>query len=186
MKKIITVMILAVCLLSGCSMYEIIQTNETHQPIEATITPNKPSATESAEKQNGKLIKSGAKKDPACSTVVYEYEGDIDLDGEDDSIVSYTSAEKEDGEIVWDDGQSWNVIATINGRSYELYSGYINVGQVSFNVYRDEQDEPVITLTKHATAEYSVKQYKLTADGLLETVVIEDTGVNMLTVSVGA
>ncbi len=158
MKKLIITAIMALCVLTGCT--------------------NPPAPTEQKE-----VLKAGAVVNPECETVVDEYTGDLDGDGEEDSIAIYTSAMEEDGELMFDDMNTWCVIATIGGDAYDLFCDDVSIGEVSYNVYENAEGKLIISVIEQSTAKYTITQYSVETDGLVKTQVIDEQGINMMSYS---
>lgn len=58
---------------------------------------------------------------------------DADLDGKDESIELYTSAQRgKDGFMEWDDGQRWLLLVSDEGNKFPLFSDYLQLGQLEF------------------------------------------------------
>lgn len=129
------------------------------------------------------ILKPGAVVDAQCKTIVSDYTGDLDGDGTEDIITLYTSAQKEAGEILWDDMQKWCLIAQVNGDAYELYCGNVSIGEISYNVYENTDGKLVISVTEESTATYTLTQYEFTDNGFEKNVIIDDQGINLMTSS---
>lgn len=106
------------------------------------------------------------------------YTGDVDGDGTDEVVMLLTSAEQEDGEFLWNDGQNWALYVDDREDDYLFLKKYLNTGSVYFEVldyYMDEGTEPVISVVESAGAGFSVKNYRFspTDKGYIETVVYD-------------
>jgi len=158
MKKLIILALTVACILCGC--------NKVQEPTE--------------EKE---VLKAGAIVNPECTTVVDEYTGDLDGDGEEDSICVYTSAEELDGELMLDDMNTWCVIANIAGNAYDLFCGDVSIGEITYNVYENADGKLIISVAEQSTAKYTVTQYSVEDEGLVKTQVIDEQGINMMSYS---
>lgn len=56
-------------------------------------------------------------------------------------ISMYTNADKDkDGNFMWDDGQYWKLIVHTDEGDYLLYDNYLQIGQLKFLVYFEDED----------------------------------------------
>lgn len=118
-------------------------------------------------------------------TVVSEYETDLTGDGQADKLTIYTSAEFADGEILWDDGQSWVAeVADAQGGYYTLMSSYVSNGCVYAEIAEDMKHDKTVTLITTNGAGLSLKRYEYSSSGFMERKVVEDMGANVLYSSV--
>ena len=106
------------------------------------------------------------------------YTGDVDGDGTDEVVMLLTSAEQENGEFLWNDGQDWALYVDDREDDYLFLKKYLNTGSVYFEVldyYMDEGTQPVISVIESAGAGFSVKNYKYssTDKGYIETIVYD-------------
>ncbi|MCX7714568.1 MAG: hypothetical protein N2171_02420 [Clostridia bacterium] len=96
-------------------------------------------------------------------TQVSTYSCDIDEDGQDEIISLYTSAGKDKkGKILWDDGQNWVLEMHDGNEYYTLFSGYVQLGNLYFEVsdyYKDSGTTPVVTLIESESANFKVINY---------------------------
>ena len=118
-------------------------------------------------------------------TTVSEYETDLTGDGQPDKLTIYTSAEFMDGEILWDDGQSWVAeVSDAQGGYYTLMSSYVSNGCVYAEVSEDAERDKTVTLIVTNGAGLSLKRYEYSSSGFMEKKVMEDAGTNVLYSSV--
>lgn len=117
-------------------------------------------------------------------TLIKSYEGSL-MNDETSSVVSvYTSAQTEDGEIIWDDGQQWAVeVYDKNGGYYVLMDKYINNGSVYFEV-TEIDGETSITVFQSTGAGMEIKQYTYSGNGFKEITLYSSGAANMLCSSI--
>ena len=118
-------------------------------------------------------------------TTVSEYETDLTGDGQPDKLTIYTSAEFADGEILWDDGQSWVAeVSDAQGGYYTLLSSYVSNGCVYAEVSEDAERDKAVTIIVTNGSGLSLKRYEYSSSGFVEHKVVEEAGVNMIYSSV--
>ena len=118
-------------------------------------------------------------------TTVSEYETDLTGDSLPDKLTIYTSAESMDGEIIWDDGQSWVAeIEDAQGGYYALMSSYVSNGCVYAEVSENAEREKSVTLIITNGSGLSLRRYVYSSSGFMENRIIEDAGANLLYSSV--
>ena len=118
-------------------------------------------------------------------TVVSEYETDLTGDSQPDKLTIYTSAESADGEIMWDDGQSWIAEVTdAQGGYYALLNSYVSNGCVYAAVAENSEHDKSVTLIVTNGSGLSLKRYDYSSSGFMESKIIEDAGVNVIYSSV--
>ena len=118
-------------------------------------------------------------------TVVSEYETDLTGDSQPDKLTIYTSAEFADGEILWDDGQSWVAeVADAQGGYYTLLSSYVSNGCVYAEVSENREHGKTVTLIVTNGSGLSLKRYEYSSSGFMERKVVEDMAANVLYSSV--
>ena len=86
---------------------------------------------------------------------------DITLsDGDNAKIKLYTSAHKdENGEFMWDDGNTWLLEAESKGGYYALINKYIQLGKVDFTAGEDENGHASITAVISTGTGIAVEKY---------------------------
>lgn len=95
------------------------------------------------------------------------------------ALTLYTSAEKIDDEIIWDDGQKWVVeVSDGNGEYYTLLDQYINNGGVYYEVNETEGGDRIINVYIFTGAGTTIKQYTHNENGYAEKIVYETGAVN--------
>lgn len=95
------------------------------------------------------------------------------------TLTLYTSAQKIDDEIVWDDGQKWIVEVTDgNGGYFTLYDQYVNNGSVYYDVAQKDSGEKIINVYTMTGAGTTIKQYSQTENGFEEKEIYNSGTVN--------
>ena len=118
-------------------------------------------------------------------TVVSEYETDLTGDSQPDKLTIYTSAGFADGEIAWDDGQSWIAeIADAQGGYYTLMNSYVSNGCAYAEVSEDAEQDKAVTLIVTNGSGLSLKKYEYSSSGFMESKIVEDSGANVMYSSV--
>ena len=156
----------------------------TNMPITVTKKPEdkKEESAENKKTETGKASeptepeKTGrtvVKTDDSAAkdtwSTLNSYEGDLLNNGKDAKVTLYTSAETDDGEVLWDDGQSWVVeVSDENGGHYTLLEKYIKNGSVYFEVNGLDNGKNAITVFIKTAAGLEVKQYTYSGDGFTE------------------
>ena len=111
------------------------------------------------------------------------YPFDFDKDGEDEEIVMYAAAGKDNkGNIAWDDGQIWILAVRDTDKDYVLFNGWVQLGNIGFSVYTIEEKFYISTLST-GTADLTLKNYEYDAvnDIFLENIEFNAEGnVNMI------
>ena len=82
------------------------------------------------------------------ATKLKEFSFDLDLDNEEETFELYTAAGRGDkGELLWDDGQRWLLVAIDGNKYYTLFSEYVQLGDVYFNFSTIGEDKiPNVTV----------------------------------------
>ncbi len=155
MKKVIS-FVLVLCfafLLFGCEL----KTNQT--PQKGTVNTSDNSAETVYIKATDKLPQKYNE-----FSVSDEYETDFNSDGAEDKVVLYTDADTSDEEYKKNDGNNWllAVFDGADGKFYELFTDYVQIGNVYFQVsdyFKDEKPYPVITFYESTTSKLSVMNF---------------------------
>lgn len=94
-------------------------------------------------------------------TKLREFSFDLDLDNTEERLELYTAAGLgEDGEMAWDDGQSWILAVRDGEKSYPLLSEFVQLGVVYFTVSTGSEGQmPNITVIVNAGASFSMRGY---------------------------
>lgn len=108
----------------------------------------------STQKKEIKLIQYVNNTSTDDLTLLEKMYVDMDNDSQNESIELFTSAKRDkDGEMGWDDGQRWLLIVNSKGKSFPLFDGYVQSGQLEFFVstFNKSQKSPPkdIDLEKH-------------------------------------
>jgi hypothetical protein len=135
------------------------------------------------EEPEGTIIEGTDKVDVANLTLLDSYIFDFDGDGTDETISLYTAAEKDtNGEIMWDDGQNWNLLVEDTDQDFVLFNDYVQLGTIKFYVYTSD-DNFYITTVQTGTASLKFTEYSFDKESknFISNVRFETTGnVNML------
>ncbi len=92
----------------------------------------------------------------------------------------YTSAQKEGGNMVWDDGQQWLLEYEDDDGYYQLVSKYISNGSVYCDVFEDENGEWLINAYVITGAGTSVMQYSTGESGFEEQNIYDSGSANKI------
>ena len=120
-------------------------------------------------------------------TELSRYIGDVDGDGNDETVVLSTSAERdEDDEILWNDGQDWLLYVSDGDEVYVLLNEFIQLGNIYFEVldyYMEDGIEPCINIITTTGSGFNLKNYKFDGEGykvltLYDTAETTKAGVN--------
>lgn len=97
------------------------------------------------------------------------------------TITLYTSAQKEDGEILWDDSQKWLVeVSDGNGGYYTLYDQYVTNGSVYYDISEKESGEKLINVYTMTSAGTTIMQYTYSDEKFTEKTVYNSGSVNRM------
>jgi hypothetical protein len=101
--------------------------------------------------------------------------------GDNAQVALYTSAQTEDGEIIWDDGQKWVVeISDGDGGYYTLLDKYISNGNVYIEVDELEDGNKAVTVVTKTSSGLDVKQYTYGNNGFVEKTLYNSGSVNTM------
>jgi hypothetical protein len=129
------------------------------------------------------VISSSQEEDFSQLTLLESFNYDYDLDGTEEAINLYTSAQKNsDGEIMWDDGQIFKLIIHDDDKIFILFDEYVQLGKINYYVYL-ENDIFTITVISPRTASFTVTDYvfdKDTNSFLVNRLIEKITDINML------
>lgn len=136
-----------------------VQTPESKQPTE------KPEESPEAGKYIGKSTSSAVED---TWSKIDSYKCDINSNGEDENIALYTSAESDNGEILWNDSQKW-VLEVKSGDSYYiLMNQNVSNGRVYFDVDETSDGTYAITVYTVSASGMNIKQYTYSKTGFIE------------------
>ena len=139
----------------------------------------KENKNETQQDDSGKYI---GKRDTSAAaeswSVVDRYSVDITGDGVEDTVTLYTSAESEDGEIIWDDSQKW-VLEIYDGSTYyTLMNQSVSNGNVYFDVVQNE-DGVIVDAYTITSSQMQIKQYSYNKTGFVEKQIYSALSENM-------
>lgn len=81
-----------------------------------------------------------------------------------DTVKVYTDAEKVGDEFLYDDGNTFILVAESSQGSYELFNKRLQLGDIKVNVYTEDDKKLVISLLEEQTAGISFKTFEKTKD----------------------
>lgn len=145
---------------------------------ESTAEANTESST--SEKT---AIPASTPKDTSALTELAAYPVDFNSDGEEDSIKVYTAAKvSESGEVQWDDGQNWLIIAQSKTGTYTLFDEYIQLGEIMPFLYTTSDGTFHMTTLQPGSASmlFSDYTYDAVTQSFNKTVIYNPEGVNLL------
>lgn len=148
------------------------------------VNENSDNGNNQHEDENTKqIIYSSSPEDISQLTMLETFKYDFDVDGTEEEINLYTSAQKDNnGEIMWDDGQVFKLIIHDTNENFVLFDEYVQLGKVNYYVYL-EKDVFTISIISPRTASLTITDYVYDKDvnGFLEKKLIEKTtDINML------
>ena len=136
---------------------EFVQINEV-------LANKNPTADENQEAQEENLVE---KKIYPEDKVAYENFNEafsLGLDFVDqfgiDSVKVYTDAEKVGDEFLYDDGNTFILLAESSKGTYELFNKRVQLGDIKVNVYTEDDNKLVISLLEDQTAGISFKTFE--------------------------
>lgn len=91
-------------------------------------------------------------------TKLSSFDFDYDLDGTEETLTLYTTAERDDkGNLMWDDGQEWLLLLKDGTSYYSLFKQYVQLGSVFFTVTQGTQDSvPRIDVIETTAASFRI------------------------------
>lgn len=138
------------------------------------------SETTSAEKTT---IAASTPKDTSALTELAAYPVDFNGDGEEDSIKVYTAAKvSQSGEIQWDDGQDWLIIAQSKTGTYTLFSEFVQLGEIMPFIYTDSEGNFHVTTLQPGSASMVFADYVYDSknQSFTKSILYNPEGVNLL------
>lgn len=128
------------------------------------------------EKENIRIINKSDKSSAQENWSVVESSANATDNG---ALTLYTSAEMIDGEIIWDDTQTWVLeVSDGNGGYYTLLDKSITNGNVYFDVTESENGTRMINVYIFDGVGTTIKQYTRDDNGFSEKNVYESGQVN--------
>ena len=151
---------------------------------EMPVTPEPPAETSAPEPAEEITYVTRSDVSAAAEgvwTTVGEYGTDLTGDGQVDTLTIYTAAGRDDdGLMGWDDGQNWVVeIRDAQGGFYALLSKYVQHGNVYADVFEEEGQGKAVSVIVATGSGMSLKRYKYSSSGFVESKIVEDAGLNV-------
>ncbi len=181
MKKKLALLAVMACILTACTPADIPEAPpaENPPPVEAPA-PEK------------KLIRHDiGKASDTYNLDFYVYskaEFDFDRDGIDDTVRLLTSATVENGELLGDDGNEWQLVVETENGAFLLYDSYIQLGSAEIDIGEIyfENPEGLIILTLTTGASKSITHYTFRDGAFYEELVyttdgLSEYGINLIT-----
>lgn len=161
-----------------------IDVTQTNNETESTpkAEEKKPESTSEEKKDipqqnNVRIIKKQSESSADSSWTNVEHSYNPEGTG---NITLYTSAQKVDDEIIWDDGQKWIVEwSDGSGGYYTLYDQYVSNGSVYYDVFQKDNKTYINVYTMSGTGT-TIKQYTQTNNGFEEKEVYNSGSVNRI------
>jgi hypothetical protein len=123
-------------------------------------------------------------KDTSNLTLISSYTPDINADGVSDQIDLLTTAKKDEaGEIQWDDGQNWTLVAHINNDEYLLFDAYVQLGQLIPYIYTAGENNAFhIALMQPGSASITLSDYQFNRENkqFEKRIIFNPQNVNLL------
>lgn len=139
---------------------------------EANEDTDKPETEDTAaepEETGRTVIKADVSETDSSWSVIKKYRCDLFETGENAEIILYTSAQTENGEILWNDDQNWVLeVSDGEGGYYTLLEKYISNGNIYFDVNELESGEKAVTVFIKTGAGFEIKQYTYGKNGFVE------------------
>lgn len=185
---ILVVLILSFTLV-GCQYYMV-------KPIMPPVFPEPPQKTiekvvEVIENEISEEIEviTAVQDDPSgdMQTKLSEFSIDFDEDGVEEIVALYKATERyTDGEMMWDDGQQWLLVVEDDDVYYPLYKDYVQLGQCSFEVYYDDENNLNINFIMDTGMGTKVSNYSFLKEksGFVKKVVYDTGAINKVFSSV--
>jgi hypothetical protein len=144
----IILMFITIAMLSGCS---VMNPKTLHSELQSDTVME---VSENVSEPELTLIPfSGESKSEGMTEVKSV---PCDLFGGNDKITLYTSASKEEGEFVWDDGVEFLLeVKNYDGDIYTLFDGRVSLGGVYFDVVMFDENTYVIVRNISTASDYS-------------------------------
>ncbi|MDD2421695.1 MAG: hypothetical protein PHU78_06105 [Heliobacteriaceae bacterium] len=130
---------------------------------------NDPPATNGQQVQQPESQLVPAGDDPKKTerwTMLSEVYVDLNLDGKEEHLGLFTTAERDKkGNMMWDDGQKWLLVVQDEQKFYPLFSEYVQLGSVYFNVAAyGEKEPPKVTVIVSTGSDLKLTNYSYAKD----------------------
>ncbi len=138
-----------------------------------------------SDQNTEEILIQGTKNDPREDfiTKMGGFEIDTDSDGIAEKIELYTLAERDsNGDMMWDDGQNWLLVVTDEEQYYPLLQQYVQLGEVYFSVWYDDDQKPVINVLVKTSAGVDIANYCYDTDEMAykEESIYKTGGINFM------
>jgi len=152
--------------------------------LTACVNENSKNGNDPIIDENKKeVISSSIKEDISQLTLLESFNYDFDFDGTEEAMNLYTSAQKDSkGEIMWDDGQVYELIIHDDDKDFILFNEYVQLGHINYYVYL-ENNVFTVTIVSPRTASLTVTDYVFDKDSnsfLVNKLIEKTRDVNML------
>ncbi len=88
----------------------------------------------------------------------------VNLLNREGRVTLYTDAEvTEEGEVLWDDGQQFMLVAEVNGNTFPLFQEYVQIGQPTFYVLEEDGVLKIVNVVVQ-TAGVHIYEYRYNDD----------------------
>lgn len=176
---LVVIMVLAVSF--GCTPKD--KSSEIIPPGNVVDNEDPQDNKDPVKEPEGIIVEATDKIDVTGLSLLDSYIIDFDNNGTDETISLYTAAEKDsNGEIMWDDGQNWQLLVEGTDTDYVLFDDYVQLGSIKFYVYTSD-DDFYITTIQTSTASLKLTEYHFhkESNSFISNVRFETNGnVNML------
>ena len=131
------------------------------QPTGATTEQ----VTTATTKNETDIPASSADPRKGMATKISDFSYDLDGDGTDETVELHTQAERSsDGNIAWDDGQSWLLVVVNGDNYYPLLNQFVQLGRVYFSVWSNDNNKANITAAVITGSGVNLRNYTYNGD----------------------
>jgi len=191
LKKVSIILIIIMGLLIALSGCQGTVQNGQNQPNQNNTQGNAQDASDlannSSDRGSDYRIIEAVTTDPRGGnswTELSDCSFDLDKDGQEDKIVLYTAAGRDEkGKLVWDDGQNWLLLIQSGDRYYPLLNEFVQLGSVYFTVFEPYDGEmPKVSVIVSTGAGFMLTNYSFDREeqGFREEPVYQEDGINLL------
>lgn len=172
-------------LLIACASMAYMLTNQASADGDA-VSSNPETTTEGASETSTSektSIPASTPIDTSALTELAVYPVDFNGDGEEDSIKVYTAAKvSESGEVMWDDGQDWLIIAQSKTGTYTLFNEFVQLGEIMPFIYTSADGKFHMTTLQPGSASMIFADYIYDSESqsFNKSIIYNPEGVNLL------